>query len=157
MWGRCAQIASPGASRFHARNQKCEFRFLCRSEQFCSDAPMGSIYECPNWRCRGHCAPRPPTPGPGSRSVMCLATLCSRVELCKTAHFPGLRIAGLPCTLVSYLIQIRKSDPAQSWQMPGAKLPKPPAPVRAVCVRTRPQRRQHLAGAFCFSVGGGGA
>jgi len=34
---------------------------------------------------------------------------------------------------------------------------KPPAPVHAVCVGTRPQRRQHLAGVFCLSVGEGAA
>jgi hypothetical protein len=41
-----------------------------------------------------------------------------------------------------------ESDASQSRQMPGRlKLPKPPG-ARAVSVRTKPQRRQHLAGVF---------
>jgi hypothetical protein len=52
---------------------------------------------------------QPPTPGPRSLSAMCLITLCSRVELCKTAHFASLWITGLPAILVSYLIQLPKA------------------------------------------------
>jgi hypothetical protein len=47
-----------------------------------------------------------------------------------------------------------ESDPSQSQQIAGRlKLPKPPG-APEVYVRTRPQRRQHLAGVFCFTVAG---
>jgi hypothetical protein len=55
---------------------------------------------------------QPPTPGPRSLSVVCLTTLCSRVELCKTAHFRGRWITSSktgPRIFVSYLRQIPKA------------------------------------------------
>ena len=70
------------------------------------------------------------TPGPRSTLVMYVNTICSYVQLSKTAHFHVVWIIGPkkgePRILVSYLIQIPKAIPAQ---VTDAECFPPPPPL----------------------------
>jgi hypothetical protein len=78
------------------------------------------------------------TPGPRSTLVMYVNTICSYVQLSKTAHFHVVWIIGPkkgePRILVSYLIQIpRGFDRGQAER--GKALPDRSQPIRAAPVR----------------------
>jgi hypothetical protein len=99
---------------------------------------------------------QPPTPGPRSLSVMCLTTLCSprgTVQNGSLSRSVDNKSARQPCELFDTDSEKRSGSKLTNAGRLSSQ--KPPAPVHAVCVGTRPQRRQHLAGVFCLSVGEG--